>query len=138
MSLPPNDPSANPPPGTRFTASSRQAMLGRLSFVVVLPLVVLLSFLGAPRILYSYRVAHFAAMYCLTLAAMAAFKDWPFLKLFWRQTGFVTTIAVTRALIHHHPETNLFDWFADVGGILGALAPSLVQRYRDSFASTKG
>jgi hypothetical protein len=94
----------------------------------------LLSFVGAPKILYSYRTAHFAAMYALSLATMAAFKDWLFVKLFWRLTGFVTVVGVIRAVTHHHPQTNFFDWIADMGGILGALTPSLVQRYRDSFA----
>ncbi len=119
--------------GTHFSASSTQAILGRLCFLIVLPTVVLLSFTGAPKVLYSYRVAHFAAMFALGLATMAAFKDWSFLKLFWRLTGFVTVVGVLRTLTHHHLGNNFFDWIADMGGVLGALVPSLVQRYRDSF-----
>ena len=94
----------------------------------------LLSFLGAPKVLYSYRTAHFAAMYGLSLATLTAFKDWSFVKLFWWLTGFVSVVGVARAAMHHHVETNFFDWIADMGGILGALVPTLAQRYRDSFA----
>ena len=122
------------PPVTDFPALSVQAVLGRVSFLLVLPTVLALSFMGAPKILYSYRTAHFAAMYVLGLATMAAFKDWSFVKLFWRLTGFVTLVGLARTAIHHHPETNFFDWVADMGGVLGALVPSLVQRYRDAFA----
>ena len=134
---PPNDAGGKRLPGTRFSASSRQAIFGRLSFVLIFPLVLMLSFLGAPRLVYSYRTAHFAAMYCLTLATMAAFKDWSFIKLFWRLTGFVSIVGFTRAVFRHHPAINFFDWIADMGGILGALTPSVVQRYRDSFGARK-
>ena len=133
MSERPEDPRPKPPPGTHFSASSRQAIFGRVTFLIVLPAVLLLSFMGAPKILYSYRTAHFAAMYGLSLATMAAFKNWSFVALFWRLTGFVSAVGVARAAMHHHVETNFFDWIADMGGVLGALVPSLVQRYRDSF-----
>ena len=137
MTFPQDETPAKLLPGTRFSASGRQAILGRLSFVAVLPGVLMMSLFGAPRLFYSYRVAHFAAIYILTLATMAAFKDWSFLKLFWRLTGFVVAIGVTRTIIHHHPETTFFDGIADMGGVLGALAPSLVQRYRDAFPASK-
>ncbi len=121
----------------RYYASNILAVMGRLSFLAALVAILYFSGFGAPRLLYSYHVAHFAAIYVLTLTTLAAFHRSSFLKMFWLLTGFVTAVAVIRCLAHHHVETSFFDWIADVGGIIAALFPAMVQRFRQAMAAAR-
>jgi hypothetical protein len=105
---------------------------GRLVFVACACAVVVASLFGAPHILYSYHVSHFAVLYALTLATLAAFPDWGVLKAFWRLLGLVTLLGVARVVFRHQLQTNFLDWIADLSGILGGLAPIAVQRLRET------
>jgi hypothetical protein len=109
------------------------AIVGRVAFVVTVGAVVVLSFLGAPHLLYSYHVAHFAAFYILSLTALAAFPGWSFLRAFWALTAFLTVVALFRVVLDHHAQTTFLDWISDLGGVFGAMAPMLVQRFREGF-----
>jgi hypothetical protein len=106
-------------------------MGGRVSFVVCMFAVIVASLVGGPHVFYSYHVSHFAVLYVLSLATLAAFPDWGVLKAFWRLLGFVTALGLARALTRHHLETNFLDWISDISGILGGLAPLVVQRLRE-------
>ncbi len=109
----------------------------RLFFVVWTCAVVVASLFGAPRVLYSYHVSHFAVLYVLTLAALGAFPNWAVLNAFWRLVGLVTVLGVARVLVRHHVETSFLDWIADVSGILGGLAPVAVHRLREAQTSAR-
>jgi hypothetical protein len=104
----------------------------RLSFVACVCGVIIASLFGAPRLLYSYHVSHFAVLYVLTLTTLAAFPDCGILKAFWRLVGLVTVLGVVRVILRHELEINFLDWIADVSGILGGLAPVAVRRPREA------
>ncbi len=113
------------------------AIIARIAFVVTLAAVVILSFSSAPRLLYSYHVAHFAAFYMLSLTTLAAFKGWSFLRAFWVLTAFLTLVALFRVVLDHHVQTTFLDWISDLGGVIGAMAAMLVQRFREGLNPTR-
>jgi len=106
-------------------------IFARVSFIACICSVIVASLIGAPHILYSYHLSHFAVLYLLALTVLAAFPDWSILKTFWALVAFVTALGVARILIRHHVEINFLDWIADLSGILGGLAPVVVQRLRE-------
>ncbi len=110
---------------------------GRLTFVACACAVIVASLHGAPHVLYSYHVSHFAVLYALTLATLAAFPGWGILKAFWRLMGLVTVLGLVRVILRHQVETNFLDWIADLSGILGGLAPIAVQRWREAQLSSR-
>jgi hypothetical protein len=110
---------------------------GRLSFVACACAVVVASLLGAPHVLYSYHVSHFAVLYALTLATLAGFPDWGVLKAFWRLMALVTALGLARVVMRHQVETNFLDWIADLSGIIGGLTPVAVQRLREAQLSVR-
>jgi hypothetical protein len=115
-----------------FASGSELYGIGaRLFFVASSCVIIVASLISAPRILYSYHVSHFAVLYVLSLATLAAFPGWAPLKTFWRLMGFVTALSLARVIFRHHVEANFFDWIADVSGILGGLAPLVVQHMRE-------
>ena len=120
--------------GTAGFSSTRETLgvAGRVLFVACACGVIVASLFGAPRLLYSYHVSHFALLYVFTLATLAAFPDWGVLKAFWRLVGLMSVLGVARVLIRHQLETNFLDWIADLSGILGGLAPVALQRVREA------
>ena len=111
-----------------------QKLLGfvaRVCLVVCVGAVIVASLIGAPRLLYSYHVSHFAVLYVLALAALAALPDWGALKTFWSLVAFVSALGMARVIFRHNVEVNFLDWIADLSGILGGLAPVVVQRLRE-------
>jgi hypothetical protein len=103
----------------------------RVFFLACVCAVVIASLIGAPHIFYSYHVSHFAVLYVLALATLAAFPGWGVLKTFWRLLFFVSALGLARLVMHHHVETSFLDWISDLSGVLGGLAPIAVQRLRE-------
>jgi len=86
-----------------------------------------------PHILYSYHLEHFAIFYLLALSTSAAF-----VRRDVFQIGVVIWLAavVIEAIRWLHPEHKAFavvDWFADAGGVVAALVPVGVGRFREAF-----
>jgi 4-amino-4-deoxy-L-arabinose transferase-like glycosyltransferase len=128
-------PSREPAARSSSAAESTRVVLGiagRVFFVACVCGVVGALLFGAPRLLYSYHVSHFAALYVLTLATLAAFPEWGLLKAFWRLVGLVTVLGVARVFMRRHLEANFLDWISDLSGIIVGLAPVAMQSLREA------
>jgi hypothetical protein len=112
------------------------AVLGRLLLVFMVFAVLYASFSPEnfiPHILYSYHLEHFAIFYLFALSASAAFVRRDVLHIgviMW--TGAMVIEAI-RWLQPAHRDFAILDWFADAAGVLAALAPVGIGRFRSAF-----
>lgn len=84
----------------------------------------------APRVFRSYHVEHFAAFYTVTILAAAGL---PRIRLLTISLAIVIVAAVLMAVrltTPTHQSAAVEDFVIDVAGVLAAVAPILVGRFR--------
>ena len=87
-----------------------------------------------PRIFFSYHIEHFVAFYVLTILAAAGFARTQLYRLGAALALMALVLALVRSLIPHHRINNAEDLAADLTGILAAVLPILVGRFRQVVA----
>ncbi len=113
------------------------AILGRLSLILCMLLVLFASFAppsALPRLFYSYHVEHFAVFYVVALAASAAFVRSDSLRIGIALWLLAFAIEVCRLIQPEHRHSSVQDWFADAAGVVAALVPIALGRFRTRFA----
>jgi hypothetical protein len=110
------------------------AIGGRLAFVATLLLLLYAAFFPFPRLFASTHVAHFAGFYIFSFACAAAAKRMPLLVLGCYVAAVAILIEALRALIWLPLASSYLDWVGDMAGVVGALAPMLLQKIRAQFA----
>lgn len=122
--------------GSYYPDTGRWAVLGRLSLIAATLVILFASFAPVrllPHVLYSYHLEHFAAFYVMSLTAAAAFVRRKALKLGLYLCAFALGIEFLRLLLPAHRLSSLEDWFADGGGVMAALVPIAIGKFRSRF-----
>jgi uncharacterized membrane protein YccC len=120
----------------RYPDTGPVAVLARLTFLGAILAIVVAVFLPpelVPRFARSHYLEHFAAFY---VAALCAFAALPRAKIRRIAVGFVIFAVLLESshLLAGAPLWPLIDnWVADVGGLAAAIAPLIVQRFRQRF-----
>lgn len=120
----------------RYPETGPLAILARLAFLgtaVAIAVTVFLPRKLVPALLYSHNLEHFAAFYVATLFGMAAL---PRSKLRRIALAYMAFAALLEGAHYFSgaPFRPLIDkWAADVGGLVAAIAPVLVERFRRRF-----
>ncbi len=86
-----------------------------------------------PHILYSYHLEHFAIFYLFALSASAAFVRRDIYHIGLAMWLGAVVIEAVRWLQPAHRDFAIVDWFADAAGVVAALAPVGVGRFRSGF-----
>jgi hypothetical protein len=89
-----------------------------------------------PRVFSNYHVEHFAAFYVVTVLASAGL---PRTRLFHIGTSLAlmaVAIGIVRAFIPNHWVENVEDLVSDLSGVVCAIAPILVGRFRQIVAAS--
>jgi hypothetical protein len=87
-----------------------------------------------PHIFYSTHVEHFAAFYLLAMAACAGLPRQSLTTLSLGLIAFAVVLEVIRMLTPAHRLSAAEDMVCDIAGVLGAYAPILIGRFRDSLS----
>lgn len=120
----------------RYPDAGVLAVLARLGFLGAILAIVIAVYLPpelVPDFVRSPNLQHFAAFYVAFLAGIAAM---PRARLRNVAVGYVlfATVLESSHLLAHAPLVALVDnWVADVGGIVAAMAPVVVERFRRRF-----
>ena len=88
-----------------------------------------------PHIFYSYHVEHFAAFYVLAAVASAGLPRQSLTTLSLGLIAFAVVLEVIRMLTPIHRLTSAEDLVCDIAGVMGAFAPILIGRFRDSLGN---
>ena len=113
------------------------AVLARLGFSLTLLAIFLASIAPGwltPKLLHSHHLEHFAAFYVAACAGLAAMPRTPIRRIAIGYLLFALVLAVTQYARGATPEAAIRNWVADAGGVLAALAPVVVDRFRRLFA----
>ena len=112
------------------------AVFARVAFFGSLAAILIAVFLPArmvPQFVRSHYLQHFAAFYVATLFGMAAA---PRAKLrsvsLWLLT-FGTAVELSHLAAGAPLKPLIDNWVADVGGVVAALAPAFIERFRRRF-----
>jgi hypothetical protein len=87
-----------------------------------------------PRLFHNYHAEHFAAFYVLAILACAAFARAKLLQIGSALAVMAMLLALIRLAIPRHQLADAEDLAADIAGIIAAMAPILVGRYRQIVA----
>jgi hypothetical protein len=112
------------------------AVLARLTFLASglgIATAVFLPPSMVPQLMHSHYLEHFAAFYVATLFGLAAMPRTRLRIVAVGYVGFATALEALH-LFAGAPLRPLVDnWVADLGGLLAAIAPVLVERFRRRF-----
>lgn len=109
------------------------AVLARLSFLVVLTAIVVATLAPGwlvPQLLHSHNLEHFAAFYVATVAALAALPGTPARRIGLAFVMFSLLLQGVQLFREATFQTAMENWVADTGGVLAAIAPVIVERFR--------
>jgi len=87
-----------------------------------------------PHILYSYHLEHFAIFYIFALSAAAAFVRRDVFHIGVAIWLVAMLIEAVRWLRPEHKAFAIVDWFADAAGVVAALLPVALGRFRSGFS----
>ncbi len=107
-----------------------------LSLAATLVLVTASLAPNVPQLLYSFHLEHFAAFYVVTLLAAAARYRTRLRRLAIDILLLAAALELIRGFTPAHRLTSAEDFVADVGGMLAAMAPLVIARFRDLFSPT--
>jgi hypothetical protein len=88
-----------------------------------------------PRVFSNYHVEHFVAFYVVTVLAAAGLPRAPLFQIGTGLGLMAVAIGIVRAFIPNHWVENLEDLISDLSGIVCAVAPILVGRFRQIAAA---
>jgi hypothetical protein len=117
-----------PPSETNISAVG-----GRLAFLAVLLGLLYAAFFPSPRLFASTHVAHFAGFYMFTLGCTAAAKRVKLIPLGFYIAALAVALELARTMIWLPLTTSYLDWIGDMAGVVGALAPMLLQKVRSYY-----
>lgn len=123
-------------PKTYYPDGGAWAVMARVAFLVAVIVVTFASLAPlsmVPQVLPSRHLEHFAAFYFTTLIAATAFPRLKILTLGGRLALFAALLELTRMAPSQHRIWGVLDWEADFGGIIAALAPVIVEKFRSRF-----
>jgi hypothetical protein len=112
------------------------AVLARLAFlaaVIAIVIAVLAPMQIVPRILYSHYLEHFSAFYIATLLGLAAMPRTRIFKIAMGFFLFALFLECGHLLWDPSVENARRNWIANTGGVFAALAPVVVDRFRQRF-----
>jgi hypothetical protein len=113
------------------------AVLARLTFLVVITAIVVATLAPGwlvPQLLYSHNLEHFAAFYVATVAALAALPHAQVRRIAVAYMLFSLVLQFVQVFREATPQGALENWVADTGGIAAAVAPVVVERFRQAVA----
>lgn len=111
------------------------AVAGRVAFLATLASLLYAAFFPFPHLFASTHVAHFAGFYVFTFACASMAKRTSLLTLGCYIAAVAVGLEAVRALIWLPLDSSYLDWVGDMAGIVGALAPMLLQKIRARFAA---
>jgi len=113
------------------------AILARLAFcaaVIAIVTAVLAPVQAVPKFLVSHYLEHFSAFYIATLAGLAAMPRTRIFKIALGFLLFALLLECGHLLWDPSVEGARLNWVANSGGVFAALAPVVVDRFRQRFA----
>ena len=113
------------------------AVLARLGFGLAVVAIFLASIAPGwltPQLLKSHYLQHFAAFYVVTCATLAAMPRVQVRRIGIGLLVFAFALQVTQVLRGAGIHMGQQNWIADAGGIMAALSPVVVERFRRRFA----
>lgn len=122
---------------THYPDTGPLAVLARLGFGLTLLAIFLASIAPGwltPQLLYSHHLEHFAAFYVAACAGLAAMPRTPIRRIAMGYLAFAMILALIQYARGMPSEVALRNWVADAGGVLAALSPVVVERFRRLFA----
>lgn len=112
------------------------AVLARLGFglaVLAIIIAVLAPVQMVPKILYSHYLERFSAFYIATLAGLAAMPRTRIFKIAIGFFLFALLLECGHLLWDPSVENARRNWIANSGGVMAALVPVMVDRFRRRF-----
>lgn len=128
-------------PTTTYPDTGPLAVLARLGFSATLLAIFLASIAPGwltPQLLGSHHLEHFAAFYVAACAGLAAMPRTQIRSIAVGYLLFALILAVTQYARGATSEVAIRNWVADAGGVLAALSPVVVERFRRLFAPRAG
>lgn len=113
------------------------AVLARMGFSLTLLAIFLASIAPGwltPKLLQSHYLEHFAAFYVAACAGLAAMPRMPLRRIAMGYLAFALVLSVLHYARSGVPEVSIRNWVADAGGVMAALSPVVVERFRRMFA----
>ena len=120
----------------RYPDSGLLAIGARLAFLgagVAIAIAVFLPPWLVPDFVRSPNLQHFAAFYVLTLAGLAAMPRRRMRRVVFYVALFATALETTHLFGGASLQPLVRNWVADLGGIMAAMAPVVVERFRRRF-----
>ena len=127
----------NPLAAGHYPDTGLLAILARLGLGLTLLAIFLASIAPGwltPQLLGSHHLEHFAAFYVAVCAGLAAM---PRAQIRWVGLGylaFALALQVVQYFRGSGLEVAIDNWVADAGGVMAALVPVVVDRFRRLFA----
>ncbi|MBP8248200.1 MAG: hypothetical protein KAX56_15130 [Phenylobacterium sp.] len=124
-------------PVTHYPDTGPLAVLARLGFGLTLLAIFLASIAPGwltPQLLHSHHLEHFAAFYVAACAGLAAMPRTPIRRIAMGYLVFAMILALIQYARGMPSDMALRNWVADAGGVLAALSPVVVERFRRLFA----
>ncbi len=91
-----------------------------------------------PHIFFSYRLEHFLAFYAITILAAVGLPGTRLTFIGASMVVLAATLELIRTAIPPHQSSALRDYSADVGGVVAAVAPIIVGRFRNLAIESSG
>ncbi len=115
-------------------ASPLWIALGRIACLAACVLTLVSAFAparDAPHLLPWDKAEHFLAFYALAILGAAAFPRWNALWIAAPLLALGGLIEIVQALPIVGRDSDIHDWYADTIGVVFALAPLLLARWRE-------
>jgi hypothetical protein len=109
------------------------AIMARLAFLGALAAIVVAKFLPSrlvPDFVHSTHLQHFAAFYVAALFGLAAMARTSVRAIALGFVLFATLIEIAHLIAGASLAPLIDNWVADMGGLLAAFAPVIVERFR--------
>lgn len=120
----------------RYPDTGPIAVLARLSFLGAILAIIIAVFLPpqlVPQFARSHYLEHFAAFYVAALAACAALPRTRLRRIGMGFVMFGVGLEATHLISGAAIWPLIDNWVADMGGLAAALAPMVVERFRQRF-----
>ena len=120
----------------RYPDAGLLAVLARLAFlgaVLAIAVAVFLPVSMVPQFLRSHYLEHFAAYYVAFLAGLAAMPRGQLRRIALGYVAFATALEASHYFSGAPFHPLLRNWVADMGGLMAAGTPIVVERFRRRF-----
>ena len=124
-----------------YPATGPLAVAARLAFLVAIAAIVIAVFLPpnlVPDFVKSHYLQHFAAFYVAALLGMAAWARTRLRTVAIRFVVFATLLEASHLPAGAELGPLIDNWVADLGGLSAAIAPVVIERFRQRFRRPAG